>query len=364
MDGEELNEEVLRLTREGLGRWAVAARLNIPVAEVKRRLEVVGFPVTRPDYYKGTKAADIRREIVRLHFEGKTPEMIAHELRTNLGYVVRRLHQADLTPRAEPEQIERAKERHEKILDLGREGVPRHEIAERLEVPWFMVAETLDKVKIKPILPACADIATWARTLTPIIKEIRVSVPNAEPILAKADRLEKKLVAVIEAAAKAQEMIPLEQENSEYHCLTAARFLIDDSIKLVDALKGCIEQREVEKLPKLLDQAENCIKNASDAMTRDISRLAEEASIAGGEKGSQVSVHSLIPEKIIEKERTDARDDPEIWQHFGEPFSFQAADIPRIVQRIREEHFVGIEGRKFIRYYDTIAKRQWTVEVT
>lgn len=270
------------MTREGLTTVAVAARLNLPVGEVKRRLRVVGFPVTRPDYYKGMQAADIRREITRLHFEGKTPETIAHEVGANLGYVVRRLRDADLEPHVEPEQIERAKQRHEEILVLGRQGIPRHEIAKRLGVPWYIVAETLDKDRIKPVLPACADIATWARTLSPVIEEIRASLPNAEPILAKVDRLEKELVAVSEAATRTQEMISWWKENSEYHCLTVARFRIDDSIKLVDALKGCIEQRDIAKLPTLLEQAETCIKYASDAMTRDISKLAEEASIAGG----------------------------------------------------------------------------------
>jgi len=84
------------------------------------------------------------------------------------------------------------------------------------------------------------------------------------------------------------------------------------------------------------------------------------------------TVKQAPPQEVYEELRkrrarmkfTDARDDPEIWQHFGEPFSFPASDVPQIVQRIREEHFVGIGGRKFIRYFDTIAKRQWTVEVT
>jgi hypothetical protein len=145
------------------------------------------------------------------------------------------------------------------------------------------VADQLDRARIKPVLPACADIATWARTLSPIIEEVRVSAPDAEPILAKVDQLEKELVAISEAAAKAREMIPWWQENSERYCLGDAHVLTSESIELVDALKGCIEQREVAKLPKLLEQAEACIKNASKLITGAISKLAKEASIAGEE---------------------------------------------------------------------------------
>lgn len=60
---------------------------------------------------------------------------------------------------------------------------------------------------------------------------------------------------------------------------------------------------------------------------------------------------------------TGAEEDPEIWQYFATPFSFPVSDIPVIVTPVREEHFVGVGGRKFIRYFDTISKRQWTIEV-
>jgi len=61
---------------------------------------------------------------------------------------------------------------------------------------------------------------------------------------------------------------------------------------------------------------------------------------------------------------TSAEDDPEIWQYFTTPFSFPVSDIPEIVRptKIREEHF-ECEGRKYIRYFDTLTRRQWTVEV-
>jgi len=83
------------------------------------------------------------------------------------------------------------------------------------------------------------------------------------------------------------------------------------------------------------------------------------------------TVKEIPPKDVYEQLRrrsskmvfTDARDDPEIWQYFGSPSLLRAKDIPGIVQRVREEHFVGVEGRKFIRYFDTINKRRWTVEV-
>lgn len=60
-----------------------------------------------------------------------------------------------------------------------------------------------------------------------------------------------------------------------------------------------------------------------------------------------------------------AEQDPEIWQYFTNHFSFAAKDIPEIIKPtgITEKHFVGIDGRRFIRYFDTIRRRQWTVEV-
>ncbi|GAH87059.1 unnamed protein product, partial [marine sediment metagenome] len=83
------------------------------------------------------------------------------------------------------------------------------------------------------------------------------------------------------------------------------------------------------------------------------------------------TVKEIPPKDVYEQLRrrsskmvfTDAQDDPEIWQYFGSPSLLRASDIPGIVQKVREEHFVGVDGRKFIRYFDTINKRRWTIEV-
>jgi hypothetical protein len=272
---EEEIKEVLRLTKEGLTSTAVGARLNLSPAEVKRRLEAAGFPPARGWYAQALGAATLRRAILELHFEGKTPEEIAHEVKINLGYVVRRLREADLEPHAEPKQIEQAKERHEEMLALGREGVPRHKIAKRLGVPWYVVADALAGARIKPILPACSDIAAWAATLSKTIEEIRSASPNAKPILAKVDSMEHELVAISEAVVKTQELSPWWKENSERWCLADIHYLTNKSLELVDALKGCIEQRDVGKLPKLLDQAETCIKNISNIMAGAISEMTK-----------------------------------------------------------------------------------------
>lgn len=221
-------------------------------------------------------AQGLRRKIIGLHFEGKTPETIAEELEWDLGYIVRRLHEADLMPHIKPETIERAMRRHEEILTLGRENVPRHEIAKRLEVPWTTVAEALDKANIKPILPACIDIMAWAKTLSPLIEEIKSAHPNAEPILEKVDSLERELVAITEAATKAGERMSWIRGDSERWCLADAKYLANESLDLIEALRGCIEQREVAKLPRVLDQAETCIKNVSNIMTTAISVMGEE----------------------------------------------------------------------------------------
>ena len=273
----EIDKEITRLVQEGLTPLGIGARLNLPEGEVKRRLQEIGYPARRRGWFaQAIGAQALRRQIIEAHFAGKTPAEIADEYEWDLGYIVRRLHEADLVPHTDPEAIERAKKSHEEILALGRQGIPRHEIAKHLEVPWLIVANTLDQAKIKPLLPACTDIAGWARTLTPILDEIRGARPNDKPILEKVDKVERELVAITEAAAKAGELMAWAKGNSERWCLSDISSLANASLALVDVLKGCVEQREVAVLPRLLDQAETCIKNASTLMTKAISAIGEE----------------------------------------------------------------------------------------
>lgn len=272
----EEDKEVLRLTKEGLTPAAIGARLNLPPADVKRRLEAAGFPVTRGWQVRVIGAENLRRKIIDLHFAGKAPEEIAHQLNWNLGYIVRRLREANLEPHREPGEIEAAKLRHSEIETLGRAGVARLEIAKQVGVPWDVVAGVLDKAKIKPVLPACNDMAAWAKTLSPMIEEIRASHPDAKSILVKVDKLEHELVAITEAVVKTQEMMPWVKGNSERWCLADIHYLSNKSLELVDTLKGCIEQRDLTKLPKLLGQAETCIKNISTLMTGAISEITKE----------------------------------------------------------------------------------------
>lgn len=114
--------------------------------------------------------------------------------------------------------------------------------------------------------------------------------------------------------------------------------------------------------------------DALGIISRSVRRSQSDLGCRGGQMDGTIrcdTVRGIPTREVYERLRkrrqkmkfTAAQDDPEIWQYFDTPFSFQASDIPGIVQRIREEHFVGVDGRKFIRYFDTINKRRWTVEV-
>lgn len=63
--------------------------------------------------------------------------------------------------------------------------------------------------------------------------------------------------------------------DEERWCLADISYLTYKSLDLVDALEGCMKSLDVEKLPRLLEQAETCIKNISSIMTGTISEATK-----------------------------------------------------------------------------------------
>lgn len=112
--------------------------------------------------------------------------------------------------------------------------------------------------------------ATWVKLLKlPTIDEIKEAHPDTEPILEKVDRLEKERTNIADATWTAGQRLPWKgkEADKERYCLGDIKYAVPESLKQIDALKGCIKQLDVEKLPKRLEQANTCIKNVGSIMS-------------------------------------------------------------------------------------------------
>ena len=265
--------EIMRLHKEGVPATEIAARLNLAPGLVRYRLRRAGFEPIHDPYF--LKAEERRHDIVRLHQEGLSPKEIAEKLGLDWSLVHRRLQEEKLKPHPSPEEIEKTAQALDEIIRLGKEDVPRYEIAKRTGSTWPLVSEILERSSVRPVAPACGEIASWASTLSSLIDEIRQAHPNAEPFLSKVDQLEKELTAISQAVRTAQDKLPW-RGNEERWCLADIHHLATDSLKLTNALRGCIKTLDVAELPKHLEQAEVCVTNISDVIDDAISQ-AEKA---------------------------------------------------------------------------------------
>ena len=269
------DREILRLHKEGVPAVEIAARFNVAPELIRYRLRRAGFePVHAPRFLK---AEQLRRDIIQLHQEGLSPKEIAERLGVDWAHVHRRLREAELEPRPSPEDMQNTLQALDEIVRLGKEGVTRYEIAKRTRSTWPLVSEVLDKSGVRPVAPACREIASWAATLSPLLGEIRQAHPDTKPILSKVDQLEKELTAITEAVRTVQDKLPWRgvKADEERWCLANVSYLTYKSLDLIDALEGCVKALDVEKLPKLLEQAETCIKNISNVMSGAISEATK-----------------------------------------------------------------------------------------
>lgn len=267
--------EILRLHKEGIPAVEIGARLNVAPELVRYRLRRAGFqPVPAPRFLK---AAERRADIIRLHHEGLSAKDIAARVGLDLSDVYRHLRDAELEPRPSPEEMENTIRSLDEIIRLGKEGVLRYEIAKRMGSTWSLVAETLERSSVKPVAPACGELASWASTLSQLVDEIRQARPDTEPVLSKVEQLENGLMAISEAARSAQDRLPWrgQEADAERWCLADITYLAYRSLDVMDALKGCIRILDSEKLPKLLEQAKTCIDNISGIMGGAISEAAQ-----------------------------------------------------------------------------------------
>jgi len=259
----------------------IAARLDVAPELVRYRLRRAGYePVVAPKFLK---AAERTADIIRLHQGGLSPKQIAKKLDIDWTFVHRRLRDAKLIPHPNPEETKKTMEALDEIIRLAREDKPRYEIAKRTGSTWPLVAEVLERSSVRPVVPACEEIASWASTLLSTIDEIREAHPNSEPILRKVDQLQKELVSIADATWTAGQRLPWKgaKADKERWCLGDIRYAVSESLDKIDALKGCIEQLNVEKLPKRLEQARTCIENIGNIMSEAMCQATERPNIEG-----------------------------------------------------------------------------------
>lgn len=157
------DKEILALHKERIPAVEIAARLNVPPELVRYRLRRMEFkPIPAPKFLRAER---LREDILRLHQQGYSAKRISQELKTDLGYVYKLLREAELDPHPSPEEVEATIERLDDILKMGKEGVPRYQIARRTGSTWPLVAKAPDRGGVKPIAPACQEIASWASSL-------------------------------------------------------------------------------------------------------------------------------------------------------------------------------------------------------
>lgn len=271
------DREILRLHKEGVSAVEIAARLNVAPELVRYRLRRAGLePIPAPKFLEAEK---LRRDILRLHQQGYSAKEIAEELDTDLSYVYKRLREAELEPRPSPEEARAALAKSERIISLAEEGVPRYEIAKRTGTSWPLMSDILERASVRPVAPASAELASWASRLLLLVSDIRRARPDTEPVLQKVDKLEAELVAITEAVHVEQGKLPWRgvKADQERWRLAFISQNAHSGLDVMDALRGCIKSLDVEKLPRLLEQAETCIRNISSIMSGAISEAAEAA---------------------------------------------------------------------------------------
>ena len=269
------DRDILELHKERLPAVEIAARLNVAPELVRYRLRRAGYePIVAPKFLK---AAARTTDIIWLHQQGLTPKQIAEKLGIDWSLVHRRLRDAELVPHASPEETRKTLEGLDEIIRLGREDKPRYEIARRTGSTWPLVAEALAASGVRSVVPACDEIASWTSTLLPTVDEIREAQPDTEPILRKVDRLEKELTAIADATWTAEQRLPWKgkEADKERLCLGDIKYSVSRSLGEIDALKSCIKQLDVEKLPKRLEQARTCIWNVGNIMSGAMCQVAK-----------------------------------------------------------------------------------------
>ena len=131
--------EILRLHGEGLSVIEIAARLDLAPDFVRYRLRRVGLePIHAAKFFEAEKH---RREIFQLHQRGLSPGQISERLGLDASVVYRRLREAKIEPHPDLEQVRNTLETLDEIMELGKEGIPRYEIAKRTGSTWPLVAE-------------------------------------------------------------------------------------------------------------------------------------------------------------------------------------------------------------------------------
>ena len=269
-------EDIVALHKENLPAIEIAARLNVMPELIRYRLRRAGEePIVAPKFLK---AAERTQDIIRLHQEGQTPKQIAESLGLDWTLVHRRLRDAELMPHPSPRETRNTLQRLDEIMTLAKQDIPRQEIAKRTGSTWPLVAEALDKSSVRPVLPACEEIASWASTLLPTIDEIRKTRPDTKPALRKVDRLEKDLTSIADATWTATQRLPWKgkKADEERWCLGDIKHAVSTSLEAMDALKGSIKLLDVEKLPKRIEQARTSIENLANIMSGAVCRLKPE----------------------------------------------------------------------------------------
>jgi len=261
------DRDILQLHKEGLPAVEIAARLNVAPELVRYRLRRAGYePIVAPKFLK---AAARTTDIIWLHQQGLTPKQIAEKLGIDWSLVHRRLRDAELAPHPSLEESRKTMETLDEIARLAKEGKPRYEIARCTGSTWPLVAKALEVSGVRPVIPACEEIASWASTLLPTIDEIRKAQPDSLPIVNKLDRLEKDLTAIADATWAAEQRLPWKgkKADEERWCLGDIKYSVSRSLDEIGALRSCVRQLDVEELPRRLEQARTCIENTGNIIS-------------------------------------------------------------------------------------------------
>jgi len=130
---------------------------------------------------------------------------------------------------------------------------------------------------VKPVAPACDELASWASTLVPLIEEIKQAQPDTEPTLSKVNQLGQELTAITDAVATAQGKLPWRgiEADKERWCLADIGYSATQGLEVIDALQGCVKSLDVEELPKLLEQARTCVRNITGIMGGALEQATE-----------------------------------------------------------------------------------------
>lgn len=265
-------EEIVALHKVGLSPSEIGARLDVSHGLIRMRLLRAGLkPNPHPVW---GEAKERIGDIVGLHREGFTPGQIAKRLGLSDGLVRKRLREAELAPEASAEEVTNTLRGLEEIIGLAKESVPRYEIAKRTGSAWPLVAEALEGSSVRSVVPACGEITAWLLSLLPIIDEIKEAHPNTEAIVKKVDELEKELVAISDAAWTVEHRLPWKGKEAEEErwCVADISQAVGSNLDYMEALKGCVKQLDIAKLPRPLEQADTCIKNITTVLTGAISQ--------------------------------------------------------------------------------------------